>query len=393
MKRFVSSLLLSTLLLFNGCGGGDSSTVVTSDNFTLAEKEFVHTLFLTEYLWYEDVPATIDYNAYLTPQSLVTALRVDPPDKWSFTITSQEYEDYVNQTTAGFGFGYTADFVIYLVRIDAPAWQKLQRGDRILALNGQSVTSDLLQSDSANLGTPATFTVERNGTVVDVTVTPSTYTFKVTSGSVITHNNLKIGYLRYDSFTSTSVTEIEDAYTLFKNENVSELVIDLRYNGGGSVTVASILLDNITNQHPGEKQFYLDWNANYKNFNEIYYFSNEIDANDLNMTRVFFLVTQNSASASELMISALKPYFGDAQVITIGDYTHGKNVGMQGRVYNDNYYFLINFYVRNSADETTSFDGIPPTCTAEDDLTHLRGDVNETMLQTALFYLDNGSCP
>ena len=117
-----------------------------------------------------------------------------------------------------------------------------------------------------------------------------------------------------------------------------------------------------------------------------------MEANDLNMKRVIFLVTRSSASASELVISALKPYLGETKVVTIGDATHGKPVGMSGRSYGSNYYFLINFLVRNNAGETTSFNGIPATCTAEDDITHIMGDIEETMLKTALHYIDTGSC-
>lgn len=66
---------------------------------------------------------------------------------------------------------------------------------------------------------------------------------------------------------------------------------------------------------------------------------------------------------------------------------------MTGRTYDNNYYFLINFMVRNNANESSSFDGIPVTCPAEDDITHLMGDVDETMLQTALTYIQTGACP
>jgi len=110
------------------------------------------------------------------------------------------------------------------------------------------------------------------------------------------------------------------------------------------------------------------------------------------MHRVFFLVTKSSASASEAVISALAPYFGADNIISVGDDTHGKPVGMSGKVYEQNYYFLINFFVRNNAGDTTSFDGIPTTCTAEDDLAHMMGDENESMLNTALYYIENGSC-
>jgi C-terminal processing protease CtpA/Prc len=396
-RKTFSSLLLSSLLLLGGCGSGSydegSFPETAPQTFTQEEKRFVHNLFMTEYLWYEDVPATIDYDIYTTPQSLIDALRVDPPDRWSFTLTSQEYENIANQRTAGFGFGYLSDFTLYMVRIGSPAEGKLRRGDRIVEVNGEPVSSELLQSAMTKRGTPATFTVIRNGESISVAVTPDYYTYKVTQPSILSYAGRTVGYLRYDAFTGTSVEALEHAFTSFRSAGVQELVIDLRYNGGGSITSASILLDNISNRQPGARQFYLDWNANYKNRNETYYFSTEVDPNDLDMRRVFFLVTRNSISASELVISALKPYLGDTNVITIGGATHGKNVGMTGRSYGSNYYFLINFFVRNDRGETTGFDGIAPTCKASDDLTHLRNDPDETMLHTALEYIRTGSCP
>jgi len=377
--------LLSFSLFFNACGSN-------SNTFTQSEKEFVHKLFLTEYLWYDEVASNVDYDALTTPQEMINALKVTPPDKWSFSLTKAEYEDISNQAATGFGFGYTSNFQIYLVRIDAPAYGKLFRGDEIVAINGQEVTNTLMRTASQDLNNPTTFTLLRNGTTLNVEVTPSAYTFKSTLGKVMHESNKTIGYLRYDSFTESSATELEEAFTKFKEANIDELVIDLRYNGGGSIAVASVLLDNISNAHSGERQVYLDWNENYKKYNSTYNFSDEVEPNDLNMTRVFFLVTKNSASASELVISALKPYLGKANVITIGTATHGKPVGMNGRVYGDNYYFLINFFVRNDAGDTTSFEGIPATCAAEDDLSHLMGDANEAMFKSALHYMSTGLC-
>ena len=71
---------------------------------------------------------------------------------------------------------------------------------------------------------------------------------------------------------------------------------------------------------------------------------------------------------------------------------HGENVGMRGGTYGDNIYFLVNLFVRNNAEESTSFDGIPATCVAEDDITKRMGDVEEKMLATALYFMDNGVC-
>ncbi|TET88930.1 MAG: hypothetical protein E3J96_02135 [Sulfurovum sp.] len=392
-NKFFLSFIFSLSLLLSSCGssaGSDEEVQV----FSLEEKHFLYNLFLTEYLWYDQVASNIDYAQYSDPQLMINDLRFNSPDEWSFTMTQQEYEDYANQKTAGFGFGYTTNFFIYLVRINAPAYEKLFRGDQILEINGKVVTDILVSQASQNLNTPSTFTVLRDGTQMDVTLTPSEYSFNVSLGKIITQGTQKVGYLRFDSFTESSVAEFETLFSTFYNENIDELVIDLRYNGGGSVATASALLDNISNAYASQRQMYLDWNANYQHNNDNYTFEDADmqDGNELSMQRVFFLTTKGSASASEAVINALVPYLGVNNIITVGDDTHGKPVGMSGRVYLQNYYFLINFFVRNDAAETTSFDGIPATCIAEDDITHLMGDENETMLKTALYYIENGSC-
>jgi len=390
-NRSLIPLLLSLSLLLASCGGG-GDTVTDAQTFSSSEKAFVNELFHTEYLWYDDV-ANIDYNAYDAPQALIDALKV-PQDRWSFSITETEYDDMVNQKTAGFGFGYVDDFQVYLVRLGSPADGNLRGGERILTVDGETATEENIAAASQNLNVSASFTVLRNGSDEIITMTPREYTYRVTDRSVLSGGSKKVGYMRYDSFTGTSFDEFEKSFSYFKSNNIDELVIDLRYNGGGSVEVASSLLDNISSQYPDQRQVYLDWNENYKQNNSQYAFESrdEQDGNELKMKRVIFLVTQNSASASELVISALKPYLGNSNVITIGDYTHGKPVGMSGRSYGSNIYFLINFEVKNNKNESTPLEGIPPTCTAEDDLTHLMGDPDETMLKTALHYIDTGSC-
>lgn len=386
--------IFSFTLLLNSCGSGASSDE-EFQTFSLDEKAFLHTLFLTEYLWFDQVEENVDYDLFTQPQEMINALRIDPPDQWSFTMTQQEYEDYNNQKTTGFGFGYTDDFFIYLVRINAPADGKLLRGDQILRINGEAVSATLISVASQNLNVPTVFTLLRDGVEVDVTVTPSEYSFNVSLGKIIIQDSRKVGYLRYDSFTESSVAEFERIFTTFYTENINELVIDMRYNGGGSIVTASALLDNISNAYAGQRQMYLDWNENYTQNNSSYAFEDGTmqDGNELTMKRVFFLTTKSSASASEAVINALVPYLGARNVITVGDDTHGKPVGMSGRTYGLNYYFLINFFVKNNWGESSSFDGIPSTCVAEDDVTHIMGDENETMLSAALYYMQHNSCP
>ena len=393
-KHFLFFLLFSTMIIINGCSSNSDGSDLNSSTISLNEKKYIHSLFLNEYLWYDQVATQLDYQAYSTPQEMINALKISPPDTWSFHITKEAYEDYINQQTAGFGFGYTNDFTIYLVRIGSPAYQSLLRGDKIMKINGETITNTHLQEASQNLGTETTFTLIRNGETIDIAVTPSAYTFQVTEGKILLQGEKRIGYLRYDAFTESSVQEIENSFTLFKQSNIDELVIDLRYNGGGSLSVTSILLDNITNAYPSQRQVYLDWNDLNKYNNTNYYFDDQEmqDGNELTMNRVVFLVTSASASASEAVINALIPYLGAENVITIGDHTHGKPVGMSGRTYESNYYFLINFIVRNDQANTTPFYGIPPTCLASDDMQYLRGDPQESMLATALFYIEHEQC-
>ncbi len=310
-------------------------------------------------------------------------------------MSQETYQRYSKQKTSGFGIGYQADFRIFVVLIDSPAYHKLQRGDIIQKINGEEVSTSLIHTASTSLNTPALFTIMRDNQSLDILVTPKEYTHKVAYSKVIPHAGKKVGYLRYDAFTDASVTEIENAFTLLHAEEVDELVIDLRYNGGGSVQTAKKLLDNITRAYPESRQIYLDWNAAYHSQNSNYYFEKvtDQDGNELDMKRVFFLTTAHSASASELIINTLKPYLGDSNIITIGEHTHGKPVGMSGRIYGNNYYFLINFMVRNNEGGTVPFSGIPPTCQAVDDTTHMMGDPAETMLSTALHFIAHENCP
>jgi len=395
MKYKVLITLFVTLSLFlNSCGSSSNSSNSTK-TFEQENKIFLHNLFLSEYLWYDQVASNVDYTQFTTAQMMIDDLRISPPDQWSFSMTEKEYEDFANQTTAGFGFGYTSDLTILMVRIDAPAYGKLFRGDQILEINSKAATQELILQASDNIDQETLFTVLRGAQEVQVSVTARPYSFKVSLGKIIVQGSKSIGYLRYDAFTESSVSEFEAIFTTFKTENINELIIDMRYNGGGSISTASALLDNISNVYAGKRQVYLDWNDNYKHNNTNYYFEDADmqDGNELNMKRVIFLVTQQSASSSEVVISALKPYLGNTNVITVGSATHGKPVGMSGRIDGSFYYFLVNFYVRNNVNETTSFYGIPATCTAEDDLSYSMGDINEAMLSTALYYVSHNACP
>ena len=408
-KHFI--LLLSLFLL--GCGGGSNSTsqsvatnfpsyneqnsssitTISSSSFSLNDKNFLLSLFENEYLWYDQIDTHIDLDAFDEPNSMIDALRYKPLDIWSYAETYEEYEAFANQTSSGnFGFRYNAQtFQILNIVLNSPAHSAgLQRGDIITHINDQNISYEVLKEAKANLNVESTFRVLRNQESMTLKISPTIYSYSVTQYDIfILNTGKKVGWLRYDQFSSSSITELENAFNYFKLFEVDELIIDLRYNHGGSLTITSILMDKIAGYNNHNKvQFTLQYNDKLSYQNSHYRF--EQDDNSLSsLSRVFFLTTQDSASASEVLINSLKPYMN---VYTIGSTTHGKPVGMSGRTDGEYIYWLINFLIVNSHAEGAFFDGIAPTCEAQDNFDYPRYDINENMLKEAFYYILYGVC-
>ncbi|MEA2029169.1 MAG: S41 family peptidase [Campylobacterota bacterium] len=410
-KNFI--VLLALFLI--SCGGGGSSsdstqsvatsfpsyneqnsssiTTVSSSNFSLNDKNFLLSLFENEYLWYDSIDTNIDLDAFDEPNSMIDALRYKPLDIWSYAETYEEYEAFATQTSSGnFGFRYNAQtFQILNIVLDSPAHSAgLQRGDIITHINDQNITYELLNEAKENLNVESTFKILRNQEDMTLKIAPSIYNYSVTQYDIFVLKSEKlVGWLRYDQFSSSSITELENAFNYFKLNKIDELIIDLRYNGGGSLTITSILMDKIAGYNNHNKvQFTLQYNDKLFYQNSHYRF--EQDDNSLStLSRVFLLTTDNSASASEILINSLKPYM---QVYTIGSTTHGKPVGMSGRTNGEYIYWLINFLIVNKHEEGAFFGGIAPTCEAQDNFNYPRYDINENMLKEAFYYILYGEC-
>ena len=383
----------------NGVAGENQTS--SNSNFTDSEKLYLYSLFLNEYLWYDKVATNVDLDIYTSRNIMIRSLRYSPFDRWSIAVSKEDYDAFANQKTFGFGFSYNSDLKVIDTRIGSPSHQKLFRGDKIIALNGAPATEQTIYNASNNLGVATTFGVLRNSSEINVTVTPAYYDYNVTLAKVVEFQGDKIGYLRYDEFTPKSIYEIENAFHTFSSEKIDELVIDLRYNGGGALALISILLDNLLNRSSDTIQFKLVWNDKNQDKNSIYKFKEfeKIDGvrvgNELSLSKVYLLVTKDSASASEALILALKSLLGEENVILIGSETHGKGVGMLGRYYQPSryYYFLINFKIESDSGEIVPVEGFGATCLAKDDIDNERGDPNEQMLKTALYYMQYEECP
>jgi C-terminal peptidase prc len=382
-------LLTLTAVIYIGCGTNSSSS-----DF----KSFLSELFSTQYFWKDKISNSNNLDKYQTPQEMIDDLKYKPKDKWSIAITKEENSNFLNQKSKGFGFARSIiggkSIVIY-VRIGSPAYNAgMKRGDILLKVDGKDITLENMLDATKNLETKTKFLIYRASIDKNITieVLSQEYKFKVTSSSIVrTPQQDEVGYLRLDSFTAEATQEIDRAFTFFKSKNIENLIIDMRYNGGGSVVTASILLDKLIKDRDEEVQFTLKWNSDYQSKNRVYRF--ETDKNSLNLNKIIFLTTRATASASELVINSLKPY-KQSSIVIVGDRTHGKPVGMEGKTDGTYVYYLVNFVIANSNNFYNYFNGLDVTkgCKSQDDLTHQLGDSSENMLKKALSFIDNGSC-
>ncbi|MBU2950041.1 carboxyl-terminal protease [Tamlana agarivorans] len=224
---------------------------------------------------------------------------------------------------------------------------------------------------------------------------------------VLTVNNRKIGYLMYNGFTGTETynNELNNVFANFKTETVNELVLDLRYNSGGSVNTAILLSSMITGQYTGEIFSTEQWNAEFqaafeKNepeqlINRFVDNYNGTSLQSLNLSKVYILTTSRSASASELVINALSPYI---QVVQIGTTTAGKyqasttiydspDFRRQGANPGHTYAMQPLIYKSLNVDGVTDyFEGLDPTIEIAENILNLGvlGDVNEPLLSAAI---------
>jgi C-terminal processing protease CtpA/Prc len=182
-----------------------------------------------------------------------------------------------------------------------------------------------------------------------------------------------------------------NAFTYFGQNNIKDLIVDLRYNGGGDLSV----LTNMASYVAGAARFnstFLTLTFNDKNSasNQSYNFNSV--PSPLSISRLVVITTRGTASASEDFINGLKPSF---DVKTIGDTTNGKPVGMVGFPYPNTQtayvFWPITFSLVNSAGQGDFYKGFVPDKYVPDDITHDWSDRNEGCLKESIYYLEHGN--
>lgn len=365
------------------------------------QNKFVYEVMRDTYLWYDKIPA-VDYKSYASPQLLLEDMRYKDLDKWSYiTSTEAHYTYFEKGKYIGTGFrpqfDRRGDCRVAFVHEDSPADKAgLERSDKLLEINDKTI-SEIRIDDLWNTifgedepGVKVRLKVQDlKGEIRELTVEKDWVTTDpILHYDIVESNGLKIGYLVFNTFIETALEELDTVFAYFKESEIDELVLDLRYNRGGEVSVARHLASLIAGDRAFGKPFIKSVHNNrYMGWNETTRFTKPDSA--LSLDRIICITTASTCSASELLMNGLEPF---VDVISIGDTTRGKPVGMYGWDFCGIHIAPVEFSTVNAQDEGGYFEGIPPACYVEDDLSRVFGDTEETSLKEALYYISNGSC-
>ena len=354
-KSLIAGLLVLLFFIPLGCSDMDDNAVPSS----LQVKDFVWKGLNLYYLWQADVPNLADnrfenqselnefLTTYSTPEDLFNGLRVpNTIDKYSVIFNDYSVlEGLLSGNTLNNGMDYglryktgsTTDiygWVRYIIPNSDASTKAISRGNIFFAINGTPLTIDNYKTLLANNTYTVNFAdydggaITPNGQSVSLTKTNLAEN-PILLSTVINQGTHNIGYLMYNGFYSSYDGQLNTVFGSFQSQNVTDLVIDLRYNSGGSINTATKLASMITGQFTGQVFAKQQWNAKAQS----YYLSNNPGSlenkfmgglNSLQLNKVYILTSKSSASASELLINCLKPFIN---VVQIGDITTGKNVG------------------------------------------------------------------
>ena len=366
MKTKIKYIALTLLIGFSyGCFKDNDDNATGSSSV----KDFVWKAMNSVYLYNANVPdladdrfiTDSDYNSFLdgysSPETLFESLVYDRENVDRFSIITSNYFE-LEQSLSGVAKRSGAEFNFYLVpgsttevfgivRLILPnsnaSQTSLTRGQVFNKVNGTTMTTSnyrsLFSSDTytinlANYNDNNTDDISDDSisdTAEDITLIKSIYTENpVYKTEVFNLNNKKIGYLMYNGFVGEFDSELNNAFGTFKTENIDHLILDLRYNPGGSVRTATALGSMITGGFNNQVFATLKYNEDLQNNNYDYVFTDELtngtSINSLNLDKVYVLTSGASASASEMIINSLKSYI---TVVQIGSTTVGKSQASQ----------------------------------------------------------------
>lgn len=433
------ALLAGALAMMTACGGdGGSSTTAgqtptptptptPTASCSLRERQDWAAATLKEwYLFPETLPASLSPTPYTSVDSYIDALtegaRSQRRDRYFTYLTSiaEENAYYESGASAGFGLRFATDtsqtrlFAIEAFENGPALAAGIDRGTEIISIGTGSSNLRTVSSlaaaggmdaviDAMGPDTPGTTRVLRVADATglrNVSVTKRTFDLTPVSGRygtrVIDEGGRRIGYVNLRSFILPAEKPLRDAFAMFKAQGITDIILDFRYNGGGLVSVAGLLGDLLGADRKTTDIFNrLIFRPEKSAENEISYFLPQPES--VAPTRIAFIGSGGTASASELVINAFIPYL-EGRAALIGANTYGKPVGQVAidKPNCDDRLRVVAFSSQNSVGNADYYDGlatsVKASCQASDDISYPLGDPREAATRQALDFIAGRSC-
>ena len=454
MKKFFLSLLCLGFIA-TSCNKNDDAPVIEEEVETPVEEvpvvdievqNFLWQTLNLYYFWQGEVNDLADdrfdtqtaYEEYLAensnPVDLLENKLLFSEDR--FTFYSDDYTELVNNSAGisksnglQFGLSLIGDtddvfgYVEYIIKNSDASTKDIKRGDVFIGVNGTRLNRnnyiELLFGENdtytLNMAQISNNTISETDKEVTLTKVEGLREDPILTSNVITSGDKKIGYFMYNQFVSGSEDEMNAIFADFKAQNITDLVLDLRYNLGGRGSTAAILASLIYGTNTNDLFYRTKYNDKLQaefgsDFTDNYFVNStgtqdgnsNAALNSLNLTKVYIIATESSASASELVMVGLEPY---VNIVHIGTTTVGKNQGSLlfvddpdgGNVYDPERVDNINPNVQwgiqpiisrvENADGFSDYaEGLSPDIELEEDITNLGilGDANEPLLARAI---------
>lgn len=425
-KKPILLLYLLIALLLPSCEESDNAEPQSS---YIKVNKFIWEVMDDIYLWQDKMPRNIDLKKESDPKEYFKKLLYSPDDKWSFITDDVKgllasFEG--NEKTFGYSliagkFSNSDNYFLvveYVEHLSPASEAGIKRGDIIIKINGKGITKDnYSEIINGNTITITMGVVTDNGIAEGNQLTLTSKEMNINPlliSNVMQREGKKIAYMVYNQFITSYNSKLDEEFMFYKDNGVTDFILDLRFNSGGHVDAAVHLCSNIAPQSVVSKPEILiknQWNTFYQNYltdnNQTQYLQRSFDASvpvNMNLGTVYILTSKGSASASELTISGLLPYMN---VVTIGDATSGKytasatfqpTINDKGDLDPDIKNWAIQpiiFKYANSAGLTDFKNGLTPTYKVEEVLIGVNvpqlGDDNEPLLAKALELITGNS--
>ena len=432
LDRALKGVLCALPLLLAACGGGgsDADRPPAASCNVPDRQAWLRNYFLDDYLWYRLSPSPApagyaDLGTYFDALLYAGGDLIPngggarwPADRYSGFQSTESFNRFFGDgQTLGWGVAVngleavdqnqTRLFVRYIepgspAALSGALAGGLRRGDEILSINGTPVTTVITDNDFSALSAAAQGDLlqlsVRRGAGPATAVTLSAAVFALTpvqtiqNGQVVpSPNGRRIGYVFVKDMINQVNSPLAAAMTSLRNQGMQDLVLDLRYNGGGRVAIGEQVASHVAGNR-GANQVYasLLYNDRNSGSNQDFLFSNP--GAWAGLGTVYVLAGERTCSASEQVVNGLRGV--GVNVVLIGDTTCGKPVGFNPT--DDgcgNTYSVVTFESVNALSQGRYFTGITPTCAVAEDFSLPIGDLADPLLVAAANVIDTGTCP